>query len=274
MAKVTLPAQSMRAREPRATSSKREVAPHRGEEPDGHGDEEDQTPVDRREQPAQQEPDERAADGGRLVDAEREAAAVEWEGVGEDGGRVGHEHGGTDALKDPHDDEPDAAGGTRHPGDAEQQREKGEDREAQVVDADAPVEVAQAAEAHHQHAGDDEEAEDHPEQEEGVGGQEGVEVDPAEDVRQGDEDDGGVDRRHEHAECRDEEGRPAVVVVGAEGGGAGGVGGPGGSGRPGGDEIAHRSVPADRCAPKVVRSSRSEFVPPGPVILEWPIPLC
>ena len=68
-------------------------------------------------------------------------------------------------------------GGAGHPGDAEEQREEGEDGEAEVVHADPAVDVAQAAEAHHQHAGDDEEAEDHPEQEEGVGGQEGVEVD-------------------------------------------------------------------------------------------------
>ena len=33
------------------------------------------------------------------------------ESVGQDGGRVRHQHGGADALEDPHDDEPDAGGG-------------------------------------------------------------------------------------------------------------------------------------------------------------------
>ena len=163
-----------------------------------------------------------------------------------------------DPLEDAHDDEPDAAGGAGHPGDAQQQGEEGEDGEAEVVHADAPVEVAQAPEAHHQHAGDDEEAEDHPEQEEGVRRQERVEMDAAEDVGQGDEDDGGVDRRHEHAERRDEQRRPAVGVVGVGGRGAGRRRGSGGVGA---DEIGHVCAPFRRCA-SVAGSSSS--LPTGP----------
>ena len=67
--------------------------------------------------------------------------------------------------------------------------DRGEDGEPEVVHADPAVDVAQAAEAHHQHARDDQEAEDHPQQVEGVRRLQRVEVDAAEDVGQGDEHD-------------------------------------------------------------------------------------
>src|ERR1019366_6128007 len=85
-----------------------------------------------------------------------------------------------------------------------------------------------AAEAHHQHAADDEEAQDHPEQVEGVAGPERIDADAAEDVRQRDEQDGRVDGGHQHAERGVGQDRPLVAVpalVGSgEGGGREGVG--------------------------------------------------
>ncbi len=100
---------------------------------------------------------------------------------------------------------------TGHPRDAEQQGEQGEDGEAEVVGAHPAVDVAHAAEADHQHAGDDQEAQDHPEQVERVARLEWIEPDPPKDVGQGDEDDGSVDGGHQHPERRDEQGDPLVV---------------------------------------------------------------
>jgi hypothetical protein len=61
---------------------------------------------------------------------------------------------------------------------------------------------AEPAEADDQHAGHDEVAEDHPQQIEGVGRLQRVELDAAEDVRHRDQGDRGVERRQEHAERR------------------------------------------------------------------------
>jgi hypothetical protein len=96
-------------------------------------------------------------------------------------------------------------------------RAEREDGEAEVVHAQAPVDVAEPPEAHDEDGGDDEEAEDHPQQVVGVAGREGVDVDPAEDVRQGDQQDRGVDGRHQDAERRVREGDP-LVAVGGRGG--------------------------------------------------------
>ena len=130
---------------------------------------------------------------------ERHPALVLGEGVGEDGRRVGDEEGGAHALEDPHDDQPQGGGGAGHPGDGQEQREEGVDGEAEVVHLHPAVHVAQAAQADHEDAADDEEAQDHPEQVEGVAGEQRVDADAPEDVRQGDEHDGRVDGGHQHA---------------------------------------------------------------------------
>src|ERR1700733_13292455 len=88
------------------------------EEPDGAGAEKDQSPLNRREDPAEDEPDERAADARDLIDAERHAALVLGKGVGEDRRGVGDEDRGADALEDAHDDEIQRRRRARHPGDA------------------------------------------------------------------------------------------------------------------------------------------------------------
>ena len=95
----------------------------------------------------------------------------------------------------------------------QQQREEGEEGEAQVVHADAPVDVAEAAEVDHEHARHHQEAQDHPQQVEAVAGLEGIEVDAAEDVGQGDEHDRAVDRGHQHAQGGVDEGHPLVAVA-------------------------------------------------------------
>ena len=149
---------------------------------------------------------------GRLVHPHGHAALGLGEGVGEDGGRVGHEHGRPHALEDAHDDQVHGGGVARQPGHAQGEREEGEDGEPEVVHADPAVHVAETAERHHQHAGRDEEAEDHPQQVEAVAREQGIDADAPEDVGQRNEDDGPVDGGHEHAQGRNEQRHPLVVV--------------------------------------------------------------
>ena len=100
------------------------------------------------------------------------------------------------------------SGAAMHPGDREQDREHGEDREAQVVDAHAAVDVAQAAEADDQHGGDDQEAHDHPQHVLGVAGGQRVDVDAAEDRGQPDQHDRRVDRDDQRRRAACSTGRP------------------------------------------------------------------
>jgi hypothetical protein len=97
-----------------------------------------------------------------------------------------------------------------HPADREQDRERGEDGEAEVVHPHAPEHVAEPAEADDEHGGHDEEAEDQPEQVARVARLQRVEADAAEDVGERDQDDRLVDRHHQHAERRVREGDPLV----------------------------------------------------------------
>jgi hypothetical protein len=132
--------------------------------------------------------------------------------VGEDGRRVGHQHGRTHPLEDTHGDQPVAGHVTGHPGDAQHQGEEGEHGETEVVGPHPSVDVAHSTQADHQHAGDDQKSEDHPQQIEGVAGLQRVEADAPKDIRKGDQHDGSVDRRHQHAQGRDEQGDPLVIA--------------------------------------------------------------
>jgi hypothetical protein len=90
--------------------------------------------------------------------------------------------------------------------------EKNVNDEAEVVHAYPAVHVPEPSQAHHKHAGDDHEAEDHPEQVEAVARGQRIDVDAAEHVRQGDQHDRDVDRRHEHAKRRVRQNNPLVTV--------------------------------------------------------------
>ena len=91
--------------------------------------------------------------------------------------------------------------------------EEGEDGEAEVVDAHPAVDVAQPARGVTTRTlVTTRKPEDHPQQVEAVAGLQRVDADAAEDVGQRDEDDGAVDRRHEHAQRRDEQRDPLVAV--------------------------------------------------------------
>ena len=97
----------------------------------------------------------------------------------------------------------------------EQDRRRGEHREARVVDLDPAEHVAEAAEADHEHGLDQPVPHDHPQQVADVAGRQRVQVDAAEDGRQRDDDDGSVEGGHEHGCGRVGQGHPAVAVTGA-----------------------------------------------------------
>ena len=99
-----------------------------------------------------------------------------------------------------------------HPVDGQQQRGDGVDDEAEVVDLHPADHVAQPAEADDQHARHDEVAEDHPQQVEGVGRDQRIEVDAPEDVGHRDDRDRGVERRQQHGQRRVGERHPLVAV--------------------------------------------------------------
>ena len=95
----------------------------------------------------------------------------------------------------------------------QRQRDGGqrEDGETHVVDPDPAEHVAQPAERDHEHRGDQQVPHDHPQQVADVPWCEGVQVDAAEDRGHGDDHDGGVERRHQHAERGVGQRHPAIA---------------------------------------------------------------
>src|SRR4029453_15273869 len=222
-----------------------EVAPDGPEDAERHADQEHRPPVGLGQQPADQQPHERAGQGGHLVDPQGHAALVDREGVGEDGHRVGHDQRPADPLDDPQADQLQRRDRADTEGERQRDRGEGEDQEAGVAHLDPAVDVAQAPEGDHQHGADDQVAHQHPEQVADVPGLQGVELDPAEDGRQGDDHDRGVDGGDQHPQGRVGQGHPLVAVAlsghagRAFGGGAGAApagarGGAGGARRSGG----------------------------------------
>jgi hypothetical protein len=74
------------------------VGPQRSEHTNGHVDPEHRTPIQNRQQTSRDQADELPGDGRDLIDAERKAALIRGEGVGQDCGRIGCEHGPTECL--------------------------------------------------------------------------------------------------------------------------------------------------------------------------------
>ena len=189
-----------------------DVGPDGAEQPHGHRDEEDQAPVDRGEDAAEDQADEHAADADDVVDPQRHAALARREGVGDDRRRIGQQAGAADALHDAEDDQVGGSGAPLHPVDGQQQRGHGVDDEAEVVDLDPADHVAQPTETDDEHARHHEVAEDHPQQVEGVGGDQRIEVDAPEDVGHRDDRDRGVERRQQHGQRRVGERHPLVAI--------------------------------------------------------------
>jgi hypothetical protein len=139
--------------------------------------------------------------------------SVGGEGVGEDRARVGEDQRAAHALPDAHQDQPERRRLTVHPRDREQDREGGEDGEAEVEHPHPAVDVSEPAEADEKHRHHHHEAEDQPEQIARVARRKRVDPDAAKDVGQCDEQDRGVDRRHQHPERRVRQRDPLVVEL-------------------------------------------------------------
>ena len=82
------------------------VGPDGAPDADRDVDPEHRAPVPGGQQAAEQQADELARDAGDLVDAKRHPALVGRERVGQDGGRVGHQHGAAEGLHHPPADQP------------------------------------------------------------------------------------------------------------------------------------------------------------------------
>src|SRR5580700_354399 len=188
-----------------------EVRPHGAEHADRRRDQEDQVPVHRGEDAAEDEADERPPDGRDRVHAEGAAALVGRERVGGDGGGVGEQERAADALHDPPDDQPQRAVAAVHPGHGQEDRGHAEDREAQRVHPHPAEHVTKPAERDHQYRRHHQEAHEHPQQVAGVTGAQRVQPDAAEDIRQRDQPDRLLDRHHQHAQRRVRQRDPLVM---------------------------------------------------------------
>jgi len=212
--------------DPHAVVAQFGIGPHRPEQSERDRHQKDQAPLDRGEQTADQQSEEGTPDRGHPVDPEGEAPFVGGKGVGDDGAGVGEDEGTPHALAHPHDDDPEGGAGPGHPGDRQQDGEDGEDGEPERVHADSPVHVADPSEAHHQDRGDQEEPHQDPQEVGRVGRGQRVELDPPEDVGEGDQQDGPVDGGHEHPDGGVGQRDPLVAVgTGCDGCGGRHVGG-------------------------------------------------
>ena len=188
------------------------VGPYRPEQADRHGDQKHQPPADRRQQPAEDKPDEHPCHGDHVIQTEGHSTLIRREGVGQDRGRVRQQERRPNALDDAKRDQPISACRTRQPVDREQQRRGCVDHKAEVVHAHTAVDVAQPSEADHQHTGDDQVAEDHPEQIEAIARHQRVEMDPPEDVGHRDQDDRRIKGGQKHPKRRVAERDPLVAL--------------------------------------------------------------
>ena len=146
-ANVTFPSQSILAGVRDSPFLELHVGDDGAEDADGHRDQEHEMPLDGGQHAPEDEPDERAGDGRRVVDAQSEATLIGGERVGDDGRGVGEEHGPTDSLADAHGDEPDGGRRAGQPGHGQKERERREDDEAEVEDLDPAEDVPDAARA-------------------------------------------------------------------------------------------------------------------------------
>ncbi len=160
-----------------------QIGPDRAADAERNRDQEDEAPVERTEQAAQDETDERPGDGGHVVDPERQAPLVGRERVRQDRRRIRHEHRRPETLHDPHADQIGRSGSATQPVDRQQDRAQREDGKAQLVHPDSAEDVADTAERDDEHGSHDQEAHQHPEEIAHVAGSEWIDADTTEDVR-------------------------------------------------------------------------------------------
>ncbi len=188
------------ARRADAEFPQRPDAPDGAENADRHTDPEDRLPVPLGEEPADEQTEEGARDGGHHVDAERHAALVRRKRVGQDRRRRRHQHRAADALHDPPADQPQRATAEVERIEGQRDGSDGEDDEAEVVDAHPAEHVAESAERDDENRRDDQVAHQHPQQVTHVARRQWIEADAAEDGGKRDEHDRGVDGGQQRAQ--------------------------------------------------------------------------
>ena len=160
----------------------------------------------------QDEPDEGARDGHRVVDAEPEPALVGREGVRDDGRGVGEEHGATDALADPHRRSATMAPAVPWSQVTARRMEKTvKTAKPRLKIFTRPNMSPTRPSDTTQHGQHDHEAQEHPEQVAGVARGQWVEADTPEDVGERNQDDRLVDEDHQRAQGDRGQGDPAVI---------------------------------------------------------------
>ena len=197
---------------PLANLTQLPVGPGGAVEADRHVDPENRTPVDAGEDAAGDESDEHAAESGHLVGAERQAALLVREGVGEYRGGVGLEHRAADGLQQPPADQPIGAVTAAEGIERQQHRGDREDEEAGVVDPHTAEHVAASPDGDDQYRLHQAVPHDHPQQIGDVARREWIETDAVEDRGHRDQDDRAVELRHEHRRGGVRQCDPLVVV--------------------------------------------------------------
>ena len=194
-----------------ADFTQRAETPHRPAHAQRYADPEDCAPIPFRQQSADQQTQKLAGDGGDLVDPQRHAALPGGERVGQDGRRTGHQHGPADALDHAPANQPHRAAAEVKR--VERQRNGGdrENRETEVVDAHPAEDVAEAPEREDEHRGHHQVAHQHPQQVADVSWRQRVQADAAENGRQRDQHDRGIDGSQQRAQCRVGQGNPLVA---------------------------------------------------------------
>ena len=187
------------------------AAPDRAEQTDGNTEHKDQPPVDDGEQAADDEAEDRTDDAGHLVESHRQAALVFRESVCQNGRAVGKEEAGADALDQPINDKLKrgrVAGAGR---DGQQNASRGENREAEIVQPDGAEQIGKAPERDEEGRGNNQIAEQQPEEIVGLVRRERIDANALENGRHGDHHNVCINERHEDAESRIGQGDPAIT---------------------------------------------------------------
>ena len=127
------------------------VAPDGARNADRNTDQEHQSPVHSRQNAAQHQPQDAAADGRNLVDAKRQSSLVGGKSVGQDRRRGGEQECPAHALNRAKGDQLPLTGQPQAGGEGSQQRTEREHHKTQIVKAHLAMVVRDPAEGNEQH---------------------------------------------------------------------------------------------------------------------------
>src|SRR5581483_1526792 len=127
-------------------------------------DEEDETPVDSRQQTANNQANERPGDACNLINAQCAPPLIRWKGIRQDRRAIGEEKPRADALNKAKDDEFECSGiaGPRRQG--KQSTADGENKKPEVIQAHPTKHIRDAAKSDQQRGSHDQIAQQQPEE--------------------------------------------------------------------------------------------------------------